>query len=94
MFSFVLGGYHLGLLLRQVSMSLTIGLVFGICESNNGEVSLSIWVFLLWTSYVFSFLLCIQNYKMSIFTELSFVDYLFFLLQHFNFFYDSFPFNL
>jgi hypothetical protein len=39
--SFILGGFHLGLLLRQVSMSLAIGLIFGIFMSDNGEVSWS-----------------------------------------------------
>jgi hypothetical protein len=42
LFSFVLGGFHLGLLLKQMSMSLAIGLNFGIFVSKNGEVSWSI----------------------------------------------------
>jgi hypothetical protein len=41
MLSFVLSGYHLGLLLRHVSTSFTIGLAFGIFQLNNGEVSWS-----------------------------------------------------
>jgi hypothetical protein len=41
MFPFIPSGYHLGLFLRHVSMSLVIGLTFGIFESNNEEVSWS-----------------------------------------------------
>jgi hypothetical protein len=47
---FVVSGFHLGLFLRQVSMSLTIGLAFGIFVLDNGEVSWSMWI-LLGTSY-------------------------------------------
>ncbi len=58
-------------------MSWAIGLVFGIFMLDNGEVSWSMWVLILWTSYSFPSLLCIQNYKMSIFTKLPFVVHLF-----------------
>jgi len=91
MLSFVPNGYHLGLLLRHVSTSLAIGLVFSIFKSNNGEVSWSMRVLLLWTFYVFPSIMCIENYKMSIFIEFSFVVYLFFCYNILDFFYDSFP---
>jgi hypothetical protein len=91
MLSFVPNGYHVGLLLKQVSTSLAIGLAFNIFMLNNGEVSWSMWILLLWTSYVFPSLLCIQNYKMSIFIELSFVVYLFFHCNISSFSNDSFP---
>jgi hypothetical protein len=41
MLSFVHGGYDSGPFLRHVSISLAIGLTFGIFKSNNGEVSWS-----------------------------------------------------
>jgi hypothetical protein len=41
MLQFIVGGYHQGLLRRQVFMSLQIGLTFGIFMSTNGEVSWS-----------------------------------------------------
>jgi hypothetical protein len=88
MFSFVPSGFHLGLLLKQVSTSLTI---FGIFMSNNGEVSWSMWIFFLWISYDFPSFLCIQNYKMSIFTELPFVVYLLLCCNISHMFDDSFP---
>ncbi len=91
MFSFIPGGFHLGLLLRQVSMSLAIGLAFGIFVLYNGEVSWSMWILLLWTSYDFPSFLCIQDCKTSIFTELPFVVYLLLCCNISNFFYDSFP---
>jgi len=37
MFYFIVGGFHLGLFLRQVSMRLAIGLTFGIFMLNNGR---------------------------------------------------------
>jgi hypothetical protein len=80
----------LGLLLRQVSMSLAIGLAFGIFVLYNGEVSWSMWILLLWT-YDFPSFLCIQDCKTSIFTELPFVVYLLLCCNISNFFYDSFP---
>ncbi len=80
-----------GLLLKQVSTSLIIDLAFGIFESNNGEVSWSMWVLLLWTSYVFPSFMCIQNCKMSIFIELSFVVYLFLCCNISSFSNDYFP---
>jgi hypothetical protein len=90
MLYFIVGGFHLGLLLRQVSTSLAIGLIFGIFVLDNAKVSRSMWVLLLWTSYDF---LCIQNYKMSIFTQVPCVVY---LLFHCNisYFFDVFIFLL
>jgi hypothetical protein len=41
MLQFIVGGYHYGLLWRPVSMSLQIGLAFGIFVFGNGEVSWS-----------------------------------------------------
>jgi hypothetical protein len=66
MLSFVLSGFHLGLFLRQMSMSLAIGLTFGIFVSNNGEVSWSMWILLLWTSYDFLSLLCVKTIGFSL----------------------------
>jgi hypothetical protein len=91
MLSFVPSGYHLRLFLKQVSMSLTISLTFGIFVLDNGEVSWSMGILLLWTSYVFLSFLCIQNYKMSIFTQLSFVVYLFLHCNISKKINDSFP---
>jgi hypothetical protein len=76
MLLFIVGGFHLGLLLRHVSMSLTINLTFGIFVSNKGEVSWSMWILLLWTSYDFLFLMWIQNCKMFVFTQVPFAIYL------------------
>jgi hypothetical protein len=57
-------------------MNLTIGLTFGIFMPDNGEVSWSMWVLLLWTSYDFPSLMCIQNCMMSIFIQVPFAIYL------------------
>jgi hypothetical protein len=57
--------------------------------SNNGEVSWSMWVLLLWTSYDFPFIFCIQNCKMSMFIELSFAVYFLFYYNISNFVYVS-----
>jgi hypothetical protein len=91
MLSFIPSGYHLGSFFRHVSTSLAIGLAFGIFKSNNGEVSWSMEVLLFWTFYVFPSIMCIENYKMSIFTKFSFVVYLFFCYNILDFFNASFP---
>ncbi len=51
----------MGLLLKQMSMSLAIGLIFCIFVSDNGEVPWSIKIFFLQTFYDPLSLLCIQN---------------------------------
>ncbi len=70
MLQFIVGGYHQRLLWKQVSMSLEIGLAFGIFVSRNEEVSWSMWTFHLWISYESLFLLLIQNWN-SICTRIS-----------------------
>jgi hypothetical protein len=55
MLRFVVGGFCQGPLLRQVSMSLQIGSTFNNFVLGNGEISWSMWIFRLRTSYHFFF---------------------------------------
>jgi len=56
-----------------------MGRFHGLCEYFFFELS------------VFPSIMCIENYKMSIFTKFSFVVYLFFCYNNFDFFDASFP---